>query len=131
MQVCPALRKREVIAPCAACSMSASSKMSIGAWPPSSSETFLTVPAAIAISSLPTSVLPVKVILRTMLLSASTFATSFADLLVTILTTPGGNPASSNALMISSATSGVADEGRSTTVQPAASAGAILRVIIE
>ena len=33
--------------------------------------------------------------------------------------------------MISIATSGVADEGRSTTVQPAARAGAILRAIME
>lgn len=76
MQVWPALRKREAIAPCAAASRSASSKTSIGAWPPSSSETFLTVPAAFAISSLPTSVLPVKVILRTSPLVAKTSATS-------------------------------------------------------
>ena len=51
--------------------MSASSNTMNGALPPSSSETFLTVPAHCAISSLPISVEPVKVSLRTIGLEVS------------------------------------------------------------
>ena len=46
------------------------------------------------------------------------------------LTTPGGTPASSSSSASASIVSGVSDAGLSTTVQPAASAGAILRVAI-
>ena len=46
------------------------------------------------------------------------------------LTTPGGTPASSRIAAIASAVSGVSLAGLSTTVQPAASAGPILRVAI-
>jgi hypothetical protein len=42
-----------------------------GALPPSSSDNFLTVPAHCCISSLPTSVEPVKVSLRTIALAPS------------------------------------------------------------
>src|SRR6266478_10072630 len=48
----------------------------------------------------------------------------------TTLTTPGGTPASSNTEAMASAVSGVSLAGLSTTVQPAASAGPILRVAI-
>ncbi len=49
---------------------------------------------------------------------------------MTTLTTPGGTPASSRIATIASAVSGVSLAGLSTMVQPAASAGAILRVAI-
>ena len=65
-QVWPVLRNLEMIAPSTAASRSASSKTRKGALPPSSMETFFTVAAHCSISSLPTSVDPVKVSLRTM-----------------------------------------------------------------
>ena len=46
------------------------------------------------------------------------------------LTTPAGTPASASSAPMASAVSGVSDAGLSTTVQPAASAGPILRVAI-
>src|SRR5438132_12361091 len=64
-QVWPAFLYFEAIAPLTAASMSASSKTMNGALPPSSSESFLTVPAHCCISNLPISVEPVKVSLRT------------------------------------------------------------------
>src|ERR1700724_4845886 len=64
-QVWPAFRYFEAIAPLTAASISASSKTINGALPPSSSDSFLTVPAHCSISNLPTSVEPVKVNLRT------------------------------------------------------------------
>src|SRR4051794_41531078 len=60
MQVWPELRYLQVSAPAMAASRSASSKTMNGALPPSSSETFLICPAHWAMSSLPTSVEPVK-----------------------------------------------------------------------
>ena len=49
---------------------------------------------------------------------------------VITLTTPGGAPTSINSAASSSDVSGIASEGFRTTVHPAASAGAILRVAI-
>ncbi len=49
---------------------------------------------------------------------------------VMTLTTPAGRPASSSSCTNSSVVSGVSSAGLMTTVQPAASAGAILRVAI-
>src|ERR1700730_4792665 len=64
-QVWPAFLYFEAMAPLTAISISASSKTMNGALPPSSSDNFLTVPAAhCSISNLPTSVEPVKVSLR-------------------------------------------------------------------
>ena len=101
-----------------------------GALPPSSSETFLTWPAHCAISSLPTSVEPVKPSLRTTgfeVISRADLGASSASP-VTMLSTPGGRPASSPSRSTASAVSGVCSAGLSTIVQPAASAGAALRV---
>ena len=56
--------------------------------------------------------------------------TALEELEVTTLTTPSGNPASSSSFTKSSVVSGVSCAGLITTVQPAASAGAILRVAI-
>src|ERR1700760_4135995 len=63
-QVWPMLRYFDTMAPSTAESRSASSNTMKGALPPSSSETFLTVFAHCFMSSLPTSVEPVKVNLR-------------------------------------------------------------------
>ena len=63
--VCPVLRYLDAIAPSAAASRSASSNTMNGALPPSSSESFFTVAAHCAISSLPTAVEPVNESLRT------------------------------------------------------------------
>ena len=59
------MRYFETIAPSTAASRSASSNTMKGALPPSSSESFLTVGADSRISRRPTSVEPVKEILRT------------------------------------------------------------------
>jgi hypothetical protein len=71
------LRYFEAIAPLTAISISASSKTMNGALPPSSSESFLTVPAHCSIRNLPTSVEPVKVSLRTVGFEVSSPPISF------------------------------------------------------
>ena len=79
---------------------------------------------------LPTSVDPVKPILRMSGCVSRCSPTRLARLVVSTLSAPGGNPASSAIFAIPSAVSGVAEAGLRTTVQPAARAGAILRVTI-
>ena len=81
---------------------------------------------------LPTGVEPVKVILRTRASAshASTTAGVRSRDAVTMFSTPGGTPASSASFTSASEVSGVSSAGLHTTVQPAASAGAILRAII-
>jgi hypothetical protein len=98
-----------------------------GALPPSSSDTFLSVSAAWRISSLPTRVDPVKVILRTSsrAIQAPPIAAASPD---TTLTTPAGKPASMPSCSRAWADNGVSSDGLSTTVQPAAKAGPSLRV---
>src|SRR6516225_11312680 len=128
-QVCPALRYLDAMAPLTAISISASSKTMNGALPPSSIEVFLTVAAHCSISSLPTSVEPVKVNLRTVGLLVSSPPISF-DGPVTHEKTPFGTPARSASSHNAKAENGVAVAGFSTIVQPAAKAGPALRVII-
>ena len=128
-QVCPALRYFDAITPATAASRSASSKTMNGALPPSSSDIFLTVPAHCRISNWPIGVDPVKVSLRTMGLAVITPPIATASP-VTTLKTPGGTPARCASSASASAESGVCSAGLSTIVQPAASAGATLRVII-
>mmetsp|Transcript_7453 Transcript_7453/g.19257 ORF Transcript_7453/g.19257 Transcript_7453/m.19257 type:complete len:216 (+) Transcript_7453:566-1213(+) len=130
MQVCPALRKALPSAAVAALSRSASSKTMNGALPPSSSDTFFTVLAAPAISILPTAVEPVKPILRTVS-DASIVSPMALASPITTLNTPCGSPARSATSAIASAVRGVSSAGLSTTVQPAARAGATLRVIMD
>ncbi|MCY1422667.1 hypothetical protein D9M71_383590 [compost metagenome] len=100
-----------------------------GALPPSSRDTFLMSLAHSAISWRPISVEPVKVSLRTMGLLVSSPPTSPAEP-VTTLSTPFGMPARSASSARARAEYGVWDAGLSTMVQPAASAGPALRVII-
>jgi len=110
--------------------MSASSKMMNGALPPSSIEQLTTVSAASCSRILPTSVEPVKESLRTResCSIADTVAPDLRD--VSTLTTPSGTPASDSSAAVASAVSGVSPAGLRTIVQPAASAGPILRVAI-
>src|SRR6202046_1002567 len=128
-QVWPALRYFEAIAPLTAISISASSKTINGALPPNSIEVFFTVAAHCSISSLPISVEPVKVSLRTVGFEVISPPISPA-LPVTHEKTPFGTPARSASSHKASAENGVWLAGFSTIVQPAASAGPHLRVII-
>ena len=113
-----------VSAPFTAASMSASAKTMFGDLPPSSSEMRLSVEAASRMIPLPTSVEPVKAILSTR--GSRTIAMpTLPPGPVTTLKTPSGNPASWVSSANLSAVSGVRDAGLSTTVLPAARAGAI------
>ena len=79
---------------------------------------------------MPTSVEPVKLILRTRSSESSAGATASGSDAVTRLATPGGKPARSMAENSSPAASGVCSAGLTTIVQPAASPGASLRTIM-
>jgi hypothetical protein len=108
--------------PSTAWSSAQSSNTMFAALPPSSSVSFLPVPASRRWIALPTSVDPVKATLST---PASTSAAPVRPSPVTMLTTPGGRSAWRSTSQKSSAVSGVVSAGFSTTVLPAASAGAI------
>ena len=108
--------------------MSASSKISNGALPPSSSASFFMVSAHWRYSRLPTAVDPVKDSTRTFGLRHITSPASAARVVVTTLNTPAGTPASCASLAMARAQSGVSAAGLATMVQPAASAAPTLRV---
>src|SRR6185437_3184753 len=129
-QVWPMLRYLETIAPSTAASISASSNPTKGALPPSSSPSFFTPTDACRYRILPTSVEPVKPTKRTAGCSHSTLPIA-DELPVSTLNTPLGIPAFAASATSASAVNGVSFAGLSTTVQPAASAGETLRVIIE
>src|SRR6267154_5032817 len=128
-QVWPALRYLEAMAPLTAASRSASSKTMKGALPPSSSESFFTVPAHCSISCLPTAVEPVKVNLRTIGFEVISPPISLEPP-VTQEKTPFGTPARSANSHNAKAENGVAVAGFNTIVQPAAKAGPALRMLI-
>src|SRR3954466_5340837 len=86
--------------------------------------------AASCSSSEPTSVDPVKDRFRTRGSWSIALTRGPAGDATTTLTTPAGTPARSQTDAIASAVSGVSVAGLITTVQPAARAGATLRVII-
>ena len=79
---------------------------------------------------MPTSVEPVKESLRTRSCSSTAAVIVLALVPGTTFTTPAGTPASWSTSATASAVSGVSVAGLSTTAQPAARAGAILRVAI-
>ena len=79
---------------------------------------------------LPTSVEPVNDTTRTRGSCSIALTTLPEEREGTTLTTPAGTPASSRIGISASMVSGVSEAGLSTTVQPAASAGPILRVAI-
>ncbi len=87
------------------------------------------VGAHCAIRMRPISVEPVKVSMRTSGLEVSSLPMALA-LPVTTLNTPVGMPARCASSASASAESGVSEAGFTTTVQPTASAGATLRVIM-
>src|SRR6266516_3450987 len=107
-QVWPVFLYLEASAPSTAASRSASSKTMKGALPPSSMEVFFTVFEHCSRRIFPTAVEPP----------------------VSTLKTPFGIPARSPSSAIASAEYGVAVAGFKTMVQPAASAGPDLRVIM-
>src|SRR5208282_4981644 len=106
-------------APSTEASQSASAKNILGDLPPSSSVTRLSVSAALLTIILPTAALPVKAILSTPGCATSA-APAVSPKPLTILTTPGGKPSSSNQLATSIIVSGVCSAGLRTQVQPAA-----------
>jgi len=103
-----------------------------GALPPSSSDSFFTVSAHWRSRIRPTSVDPVNETFRTtgLVHISRPISGDLSPLPTTTLNTPGGKPACSASTTSASAESGVASAGFATTVQPAANAGATLRVII-
>ena len=114
--------------PSTAWSSGASSKTMFAALPPSSSVRPLPLPASSRWIALPTSVEPVNAILSTP--GCATSAAPVRPSPVTMLTTPGGSSAWRSTSQNSSAVSGVVSAGLSTTVLPAASAGAIFHASI-
>ena len=105
----------------AAASRSASGKITCGFLPPSSSDTFFSVPDAAATIRLPTPVEPVKLTISTRG-SEVMIAPTGSPYPSTILTTPAGTPASISSSPRMTVVEGVISDGFTTAVQPAASA---------
>ncbi len=101
-----------------------------GALPPSSMEALRTRSAAWRSRVRPTGVEPVNETLRTRGSVSQAVTTSAEWVVGTTFTTPAGTPASVSSRAMTSAVNGVSEAGLRTTVQPAARAGAILRVTI-
>ncbi len=119
----PALPRKAIGAAAAAASRSASPKTTLADLPPSSSVTRLIVCAAPAAIERPTAVEPVNATLATSGCSTSAWPTVDPGP-ATTLTTPSGSPASTAIFSNSIELSGVSSAGLSTTVLPAARAGA-------
>ena len=128
MQVWPELRKQAFTVPRTAAAKSASSRITAADLPPSSRATRLTVCEASSETRLPARVEPVNETIST-----SGWVTSASPATgpvpVTRLKTPAGSPAESMTSARMKALSGATSEGFSTTVQPAASAGATFAAI--
>jgi hypothetical protein len=124
------LRILATIAAATTSSRSASSKTINGALPPSSIETRRTCSEACSMSWRPTGVEPVKVSLRRRGSLIMGEMTSLDEELTTTFSTPAGRPASSRISASLSIDRGVCLAGFITIVQPAATAGPILRVPI-
>ena len=114
--------------PSTAWSTGASSNTMFAALPPSSRVNRFRVPATARAIARPTSVEPVNATLSTPGCSTSSRPVSPAP--VTMFTTPGGRSACWQSCAKCSAVSGVVSAGLSTTVLPAASAGAIFQASI-
>ena len=124
------LRNLEAITPSTAKFKSASSNTIDGALPPSSIEHFLMVAADCSNKVRPTSVEPVKVILRTNGCEVRIPPMMRVSFPVNTLNTPSGTPARRASSASAKAVIGVWLAGFTTMVQPAANAGPALRVII-
>ena len=100
--------------------------MRVGFLPPSSSESFLNIGAAVAAMRAPVVVPPVK--LMALIPGWVTMASpTLGPVPWTMFSTPGGNPASMQISPNRQAVYGVISDGLATTVLPAASAGAIFQ----
>ena len=128
MQAWPPLRILATMAPSSAASTSASARTTKGALPPSSIPHLSTLSAAVRSSRRPTSVEPVNDSMRVRRSVSMASTTGPGSDVVTTLSTPAGSPASCSSAATARAVSGVSAAGLSTAVQPAARAGAILRV---
>jgi hypothetical protein len=128
VQSCPELKKPASLIVSARASMSASSYTSTGALPPSSRWTRFTVWAAAAAISFPVAVSPVRLTMSTSGWRMRRSPTTAPGPVTTLKTPFGKMSAASSARRI--AESGVMDEGFSTTVQPAASAGQSFQIAI-
>ena len=127
MQSCPELKYPAAAMPCAAAATSASSKTTTRALPPSSRCTRLIPGAAAAATSEPARTEPViETIAGT---SCSTRARPVCRSPVTTLSTPGGRCSAASSAR-ARVELGVVSLGLSTTVLPAASAGAIFHTAI-
>ena len=124
------LRILASIAPSTAASTSASSKTTNGALPPSSMLTRWSWSADWRTITLPIPVEPVKLTLRSRSSAWSVLLRSAARVVGTTLSTPSGSPTSARIAASASIVSGVCWAGLTTIVQPAATAGPILRVPI-
>ena len=125
---CPWLNQIASTTPSTTLSTSASSNTMNGLLPPSSSESFFPDPAVALRMMRPTSVEPVNAILSTS--ACATSSPPVRPSPVTTFSTPGGSPARCAISARHSAVSGVNSAGLSTTVFPAASAGAIFQASI-
>ena len=124
----PWLNQMASTTPSTALSRSASSNTMKGLLPPSSSDSFNPRPAVACRMMRPTSVEPVNATFARP--SCATSAAPVRPSPVTTLSTPSGSPASAAISAKASAVSGVNSAGLSTTVLPAASAGATFHASI-
>ncbi len=127
-QVWPALTKQLATPTLTARARSASGRMTLADLPPSSSATRLTDSAASAATRRPAAVEPVKETMSTAGWAAIASPTTGPRPL-TRLNTPGGRPTSWKISASAYAASGATSLGLSTTVHPAARAGATLQTI--
>ena len=128
VQVWPELRKHLPTPSATALARSASGRMTLALLPPSSSATFFTVWLATSATRLPARVLPVKLTMSTSLWALMASPTT-GPTPVTRLNTPAGRPASWMTSARMNALIGATSLGFSTTVLPAASAGATFSAI--
>ncbi len=110
-----------------AASRSASAKMMLGFFPPSSSETFLKSGAHVSATRLPVTVPPVNEMVPTFGCAVMAWPT-FGPVPWTMLSTPGGRPASRQISQSRKAVIGVSSLGFATAVFPQAMAGAIFQL---
>ncbi|MNS96954.1 hypothetical protein D3C72_1312720 [compost metagenome] len=128
MQAWPWLWKMAQALPFTAACRLASSNTMLGPLPPSSSCTFFRLPALACTMRRPVAVLPVKAILAISGCSAMYWPATLPRP-GSMLTTPGGTPASAISSAMRSDVSGVISAGFITMQLPAASAGAIFQLV--
>ena len=126
-QISPWLLKAAVTEVFTVSSKLQSAKMMLGFFPPSSSDNFLNIGAAVRAIHSPVLVPPVK--LMAGICGCCTMAApTFGPKPCTMFKTPGGNPASIHNLLNRKAVIGVISLGFAITQLPEASAGAIFHV---